>query len=62
MDDYVDRMLDEFTIKFKENDKVETPASTTLLMLAKAHPSIPRNMTSSIHLLQKTYFYPSEHV
>ncbi|CAJ1967284.1 unnamed protein product [Cylindrotheca closterium] len=31
MDDYVQRMLDEFSVKFKEDDKQETPAGNNLL-------------------------------
>ena len=31
MDEYVDRMLEEFPVKFKESEKQDTPASTTLL-------------------------------
>ena len=31
MDDYVDRMLQEFLVKFSEKEKQETPASATLL-------------------------------
>ena len=31
MDDYVDRMIEEFPIKFKESERQETPAGTNLL-------------------------------
>ena len=31
MDDYVERMLEEFPVKFKEDEKQETPAGTNLL-------------------------------
>ncbi|CAJ1959585.1 unnamed protein product [Cylindrotheca closterium] len=35
MDDYVQRMLDEFSVKFKEDDKQETPAGNNLLEVGK---------------------------
>ena len=35
MDDYVERMLAEFPVKFKEGDKQETPAGTNLLDVGK---------------------------
>ncbi|CAJ1953765.1 unnamed protein product [Cylindrotheca closterium] len=31
MDDYVQRMLDKFSVKFKEDDKQEKPAGNNLL-------------------------------
>ncbi|CAJ1960266.1 unnamed protein product [Cylindrotheca closterium] len=35
MNDYVERMLDEFSVKFKESDSQETPAGNNLLEVGK---------------------------
>ncbi|CAJ1938572.1 unnamed protein product [Cylindrotheca closterium] len=37
MDDYVQRMLDNFSVKFKEDDKQETPAGNNLLEVGKGN-------------------------
>ena len=42
MDDYVDRMLEEFPVKFKEDEIQETPASTTLLEPGKGTDLDPK--------------------
>ena len=35
MDEYVQRMLDDFPVKFKEDEKQETPAASNLLEVGK---------------------------
>jgi len=38
MDDYIKRMLDDFNVKFKENDSQETPAGANLLEVGQGAP------------------------
>ena len=42
MDDYVDRMLDEFPVKFKAGERQETPAGANLLEPGKGAPLDPK--------------------
>ena len=61
MDEYVQRMLDDFPVKFKEDEKQETPAASNLLEVEKAPNSIPRDMRSSTLLWRRICFFRSEH-
>lgn len=58
MDDSVERMLDEFPVKFKEEEKQETSAAANLLELGKGskldpkkqeifHSFVPKNLLLS---------------
>src|SRR5210317_1889419 len=56
MDDYVDRMLEEFPVKFKDRETQETPAGTNLLEMGKGAKIDPQRQEIFHSFVAKNLF------
>ena len=56
MDDYVDRMLEEFPVKFKDDDNQETPAAANLMEPAKGAKLDPKRHETFHSFVAKCLF------
>ena len=60
MIDYIQQMLDDFSVKFDEKDKVANPAASDLFEVSKVNFLLRILKGNSTHLLPKVYFYVAE--